>query len=435
MIKKFLLLTLFLLFGAGMQRATANDKDTVWYRILPSSFDVSSIKFSPDDQKIFAFSNSANAVRIINVADGKTDTVLSGYKDGVFTADGRYMISYGGKNLYKVDLQDFSRTTPFDTAIENIQSVSISDNGLIACILYKDLVAHRYQFHVWDYNTGKIVFTKEYKPFTDDHKTGRGINDIQLSKNGSYLFVSVAEGYTIANKYFDLGDFSIVYDMNTKDSVRRIDNGVRIYPSNTGKYVTFIPYKEDEEFFIYNTEIDSIIFTKHGENNWISNISYTSDDKYFSVSYRGTDVGRIEIWDLFKKEYIKNYRTIPAGYSFFGVDISHNNDYIFGSSGSHCFLYYLNIINEIPNNIIEATITYPNPVNNIFNLEFNLTIPNLTNIDLIDLTGNTVQNIENTFLTEGNHQYSVNIADLPAGAYILRINSGNFSYTNQIIKQ
>lgn len=67
---KLFLSVLFLLAFAGMVRVKANDIDTVWMRWMPTNHSVSSVRFSPDNQKIAAFSAQNNAVAIVNVSDG-----------------------------------------------------------------------------------------------------------------------------------------------------------------------------------------------------------------------------------------------------------------------------------------------------------------------------------------------------------------------------
>lgn len=140
---------------------------------------------------------------------------------------------------------------------------------------------------------------------------------------------------------------------------------------------------------------------------------------------------KLDIWDIENRNIVYTYQ--PGGYT--AVSITSDKLYLIGAIGTCLVKWpFLSKLSEINQELIQATITYPNPVHNIFNLEFNLTIPNLTNIDLIDLTGNTVKVIDNKFLNPGNHQYSVDISELPVGVYTLRIISGNFSFTSRIIK-
>jgi len=58
----------------------------------------------------------------------------------------------------------------------------------------------------------------------------------------------------------------------------------------------------------------------------------------------------------------------------------------------------------------------------------------MTTIDMIDLTGQVVKIIDNNFLLSGHQFYQVDITNLPAGMYTLRILSGNYSFNSSIIK-
>jgi WD40 repeat protein len=403
---------------------------------MPTGHSVSSVKFSPDDRKIVAFSVSNNAVAIINVADGSIDKVLNGYTQGEFTPDGKYLMCFSGKNIVKIDMIDYSTSTPFETAINNIQSISIANNELIACIVSDGNWAMNYQFQVWNYNSGKIKLTKSYKQPQKEKDDGISIRNLKLTKDGDLLLAKLNQIYIDSkNVEYVLSTYTIFYGANTMDSLKAIKDGsMDIYPSQTGRFIAFDSRKNNIAAIIYETNLDSITWNIPGINSIISDIAYSPDDKYIALAIYHLSFGRIEIWDINLKLKIFQYQTVPPGNPILSCDISNDNNLIVFNSGEAVLLFPFNANLEVENRLIQATITYPNPAHSVFNLEFYLTLPNKTIIDLIDLTGNTVKIIDNTFLAEGNHQYSVNIADLPVSAYTLRINSGNFSYSNKIIK-
>jgi len=94
---------------------------------------VSSVRFSPDGSKIAAFSEQNNGVATIDVSTGKIDALLCDLKWGEYSQDGNYIYARKGKLIYQINTQDYSYSSPFDTAVVGLASISISDNGLAGC--------------------------------------------------------------------------------------------------------------------------------------------------------------------------------------------------------------------------------------------------------------------------------------------------------------
>jgi WD40 repeat protein len=165
----------------------------------------------------------------------------------------------------------------------------------------------------------------------------------------------------------------------------------------------------------------------------VRDMAFSPDDKYLELAYESYT--GIQNWDIVNNQNVYSYLRNPLG-SYLSIATSYNGLYVCAGTNKRLYLYksYWSKV-SVPDNSILATVIYPNPNINVFNLEFDLNKDNFTAIDLIDLTGNSIKSIYNGFLNIGHHQYTINISDLPAGAYILRINSGNFSCSNQIIKQ
>jgi WD40 repeat protein len=420
----------FLLAFAGLAQANANDIDTVWMRWMPHGHDVSSVRFSPDDSKIAAFSEQNNAVSIVDVPTGNIDTLLSGFKWGEYSQDGNYIYAPKGKLIYQINTQDYSYSSPFDTAVGGLASISISDNGLAVCKTGNG-------FQVWDLETGDIIYNKFYKGIDHETKTGQYFINTKITKDNNYILSAVYDiwedfkgGQHIIKAYIEL------IDPLNFEIVKIIDNANDIFLSNTSKFIALDYYKiddtEDIAVNIYDLELSEIIFSISGNKSLISDIAFSPDDKYMAVAYESKK--GIEIWDLENIELVYNYLRNPLG-SYLSISKSTNNQYIVAGTNARLYLYksYWSMV-TVPDNEIQATITYPNPTHDIFNLEFELIQDNMTTIDMIDLTGQVVKIIDDNFLLSGHQFYQVDITNLPAGMYTLRILSGNYSFNSSIIK-
>ena len=63
---------------------------------------------------------------------------------------------------------------------------------------------------------------------------------------------------------------------------------------------------------------------------------------------------------------------------------------------------------------------YPNPCNDLLNVELLFAESNAVNIELLDLTGKTVAFPSNSQAISPN-QYTLDVADLSKGVYILKV--------------
>ncbi|MFC2131805.1 T9SS type A sorting domain-containing protein [Bacteroidota bacterium] len=429
--KTFFIIAILLAL-AGLEHAKANDIDTVWMRWMPVNHSVSSVRFSPNNSKIAVFSIDQNAVAFVNTIDGTIDTLLNGFSFGEYSQDGQFIFSFKSRLIYKINTEDYSQSVPFDTAMRGISSISISDNGFITCKIGSG-------FQVWNMETGSIIFAKEYEGIDPDTKIGKSFINIKFTKDGKYLIASVRDVYEnykgevyISKVYTELID-----PLNFEVS-RVIDYTEYNYSSNNGRYIAGEYFKlnnpEDIAINVYDIEINEIILSIPGYGSTISDIAFSPDDRYMAVAFWHTSQGRVEIWDLINKYIVYEYYTIPPGYPIVACDISQDGDYITFNSGEALFLFPFIDPIGIPENTIQATITYPNPAENIFNLEFDLTQDNMTTIDIVDLTGFIVKEIDHNFLITGHQVYSVDITNLSSGFYTLRILSGAFSFNGTIIK-
>jgi hypothetical protein len=88
--------------------------------------------------------------------------------------------------------------------------------------------------------------------------------------------------------------------------------------------------------------------------------------------------------------------------------------------------------NEIVADSFEI-ITFPNPYNLSFKLSFNLSRTSQIKVELYNLSGKKVKEIENKNLNIGNHQYLINTPELSSGIYFIRFEIKDKVYTKKVL--
>ncbi len=80
-----------------------------------------------------------------------------------------------------------------------------------------------------------------------------------------------------------------------------------------------------------------------------------------------------------------------------------------------------------------ATVSvYPNPAQGISNINFNMAEAALMKIDILDITGRIVEEVENNKLASGAHQYTFGDSLTP-GIYFVRFTVGENEFTSKVI--
>lgn len=77
--------------------------------------------------------------------------------------------------------------------------------------------------------------------------------------------------------------------------------------------------------------------------------------------------------------------------------------------------------------------TFPNPFNLSFKLNFNLTRASEVKVELYDLSGKKIREIEKESLNTGNHQYLINTPELSSGIYFIILNINSKIYSKKVL--
>lgn len=75
---------------------------------------------------------------------------------------------------------------------------------------------------------------------------------------------------------------------------------------------------------------------------------------------------------------------------------------------------------------------YPNPTQNHTTLQYNTNTPEAATITLLDLSGKTML-INNEYATEGTNEFGIDTDQLPAGIYLVRLQTPTQSFTERLV--
>jgi flagellar hook assembly protein FlgD len=75
---------------------------------------------------------------------------------------------------------------------------------------------------------------------------------------------------------------------------------------------------------------------------------------------------------------------------------------------------------------------YPNPFNPSTTINFDLPVDNHVQLQVYDLQGRLVQELSNSILKAGYHQFIWNADRYASGAYIIKLTAGDFITTQKI---
>lgn len=90
-------------------------------------------------------------------------------------------------------------------------------------------------------------------------------------------------------------------------------------------------------------------------------------------------------------------------------------------------------VSDLPE-AIRTSEVYPNPVDDLLVVDFELSRAYETVVELVNASGISIRHIEAGLLNEGEHHIGVNVANLPAGVYFTRVRSGRSLFTNKFVK-
>ena len=406
-----------LLFGGGRATATL---DTLWRSLKYS--DIVQTQFSPDDSLLAIFTKGTYNFRV-KLIDPKTGIQLRAYEPiyyPKFSPDGRYLIGYLDSDIVVVRVDSMIKFREYDKGLREIAFIDISSDGRKIYANYLNTT-----YSVWDFNTGQRIEDVVYDSCQGCRYKDAYAMAVSDSLNTIILKYQFQFGVNEHDPSYRFEPYFIAYDFVNKTKRYDIPIGNPYLKNFIMSYDRRRMYERIDSFIVKRDIATGNIldtFRTPIPNEYV----ISKDEKYLIISLNES----MEVWNLENKTKIYTY---PLG-PYYSVSLSNNNKYLCGESGfldMYSTPWFSSNVKEEGG--INALLTYPNPCDSKINLDFNLTKPGITKIQITDLVGNTIKQIEDKYLNEGNHSIPLNTESLLPGVYFIRLESGASKSINKII--
>lgn len=252
----------------------------------------------------------------------------------------------------------------------------------------------------------------------------------------------------------------IHYVHNTKNP---INNQVTIYygvidnPQNTNPTINGYIINNDTVDFAYpnisyaglnNLDHTAIISFDHSSNKIFAGVSAIKADGNGNFSdvlriKNGTNFvnvlsGNLERWGDYsgsQRQYNKPGIVWMSGYYGYNINITNKNKH--GAWIAQLSVDPLLVTNTKDNtaNNDFAPLIFPNPAQDIFNIDINLTRPEYLSFELYDVNGKLIEQLLKDWVKTKTNTFSFSLRDVSCGIYFLKITGSTTNLTKKIIKQ
>ncbi len=384
-------------------------KDTVWTKRTDQLQGFFSLQFIKNDEIIVA--EAIGYTIFYDASNGSELKRILGSNKALFFNE--------EKNFLRLN-NDRKHFEIFDTESFEIIGELESDNLLMqefgSYVISKDenwLVAMVTNgLRVWDLKTKKIARTKIFETNSFLYKYEfRGLT----FENGNLLaFTEKFYNDDKIQKQYSTHEI-IRYSFKTLDSIKNWgDKGYDFSVSNSGKYIAFGINGVE----IYNLETRELVSTIKTNNENISGIEFSNDEK-FIITSGNTNSGFLQINEVTtgNQFYLYNYGSKDC------IGFSKNQDFIISSSGYYLIKWK---VTEQMTSIKEnnnPTTLYPNPTNGSLEIKYSVQHPNVFQYEITNLAGQFLIRNNLGFKNVGENIETIDVENLPIGQYNLRLYS------------
>lgn len=256
----------------------------------------------------------------------------------------------------------------------------------------------------------------------------------------------------------------LIGDVTDKSNPRTVSIGR--YPATAYTHQGWL--SEDHRFYFQGDELDELQNTVSGTRTLVWDLEDLDDPQMIAeyVAPRKTIDHNMYVRGnlLFQSQYVDGLRIVdisqPGALNEVGFFDTHPGDlsvwdgswsnYPFlddnmvAASSSVDGLFILQPASSLVSGIEQAEAlpeqvslfsVYPNPLQDIGQLEVSVTTTGMVRIEIVDLLGRTVNRpFEGTLQAGAIHRQAISAGDLAPGVYLVRINGNGFSATHRVLK-
>ncbi len=428
--KTKLYITIFILLtfsGVGQVKSQESLPDTVWTKRLNDISEIGCVKFSPDGKIIavgtYGFNWDNGIIFLIETETGNIIRELKGHSKEIISLDfsltGDTLLSAGKE----VILWDVNTGEIIKTYSEYyFKAIFMEDDNRILSLKSPEEAK---KLVIFDKNTGMIERSQNF------------------SEIPNFIYSTVSNKLIIEQTIFFPGEgknqsFLKLWDANTFEKIADL--------GNHDDQITDMAFSPDGSLLATSSfdqtvkiwDIANKKLLKNIEPNYSflrSNI-FSNDTNYLIIGFSYVENCGIFIWDIKSQSFVKEIKN--DSFCSTGMDMSPNdNNKLLIYSGRNLRLINLQLqtigVVQTFENI--KSILYPNPTNNIANIQFYLENSDNIEIKLYDISSNLIEKIYNGFLNSGNQTIPYNCSNLSSGIYYIKISSPNLTLTIKLVKE
>lgn len=441
MFKKLILSVMIILVVLSIN--SARSEDLLWQKDIFTTY---TLEFSPNENAvaygykggIYFFDNqTGEQIRFLPLDDeNEVIQVICFSRDGKYLVAGTARTIYIKPKLYVWDAITFEKIIV--KVLDNYPDFSpykidfSSDNSLFA------IATGRGGLRIYDtVNWEEIMFWNEF-PVVSENGKHANVTNVSFSKDGKVVAISSSQINQV-----------IIFDIKSKQTLKTYYNAANAIFSPTRNEILLKKmfkegasyYTEGLELYDLNTNIEPIFiylseehYDKYAE---FTTFSFSPDGNYIAISAvkGGHDNFQILNRNSLKKIFSKNYG--KGGSSFPRIDKSNHYfacvDLCLNTENSICLTIYevSNYLEVFEDNNTKFEI-YPNPSENILNIQYYLDMHSEVKLLITDIKGNIIDTIINENQETGNYNIDFRTDKLPSGTYFIILTCNGQKTTKQI---
>lgn len=427
-------LTLFITGILQSEPVVGDSSDILWWKWQNPGHN---LFFHPNGYLLSA-GRGSNYVDIFDVRGGGTfiKEYGPGFSAGYFLGEGERLL-LKGKTGYEVwdfanDIRILSKDLEFDILEVSPKK---SEIALSYCSEASELPRKQNMIEIFDVETSELKKGKydilKFSGYGSQYLFPPYVTKMKFSADGTRLAFVIQTDYKWPD-WYDWIYYSMVWNLVTDSIEYKTHGGRPITISNDGTKLAFASSKPYGGLDIVDLETKESICLIPGYFDYETSVLFTPDGRYLIYS-NGYSKEGFSIWDLTTQETVYTY---PKGtWSYFAI--SDDGKYLAGMLNSNKLVVFLfeSILRKI-STVAEPfapKIVYPNPSKDVVQLRFYLKNAQQTKISILDLNGNIVRLVENKFLFEGEHLYTIDICGLATGTYTLLVQGDNVLIAERIV--
>jgi hypothetical protein len=437
-IKKNSSLVIFLIFLTTVvlqsEPVIGDSSDILWWTWQNSGYN---LVFHPNSY-ILSVGRGSNYVDIFDVRGNGTliKEYGPGFSAGYFLGEGERLLLKGNTGYEVWDFTNNIRILSKDLEFDILEvSPKKSEIALSYCSEASELPRKQNMIEIFDIETSELKKGKydilKFSGYGNQYLFPPYVTQMKFSADGTHLAFVIQTDYKWQN-WYDWIYYSMVWNLVTDSIEYKTHGGQPIAISHDGTKLAFASSKPYGGLDVINLETKEFIGLIPGYFDYTTSAIFTPDGRYLIYSNGYSDKG-FNIWDLATQQIVYTY---PKG-TWSSLAMSNDSKYLAGMLNSNKLVVFLfeSILQKI-SSVAESLVpkvVYPNPSKDIVQLKFALKNAQQTKISILDLSGNVVRLVEDKFLSEGEHLYTIDTYGLATGTYILLVQGYNGSITERIV--